>query len=314
MLIGVDIGGTKTAAAWVSQEGRVGPVVSTPTPAADGPNAVLETVVSLVQSLLGDPSDREEGRKRHAVALGVGTAGLVDVTTGVVVGANDTFPGWVGTPVGEVLANRLRLPVHVENDVDAHAAGEAWVGAAAGASSALVVAVGTGVGCSLVLGGKPLRGAHSGAGEIGHMPCALAAGLMCPCGRPGHLEALASGPAVHREYLRRGGNPESQDAPSVLAQMRNGDAIASGVVRDAAVALGQAVAGLITALDPQIVVVGGGFALADETWWGWLEEELRRQLIAPLATVPIRRSELGGAAPIVGAAAGARRLVNGGQG
>jgi hypothetical protein len=122
----------------------------------------------------------------------------------------------------------------VQNDVDAHAAGEAWLGAAAGLASVLVVAVGTGVGGAVVMDGTPLRGAHHVAGEIGHLPTPGAEGLRCTCGRPGHLEALGSGPALHRHYMSLGGAPESPDARDVVARAAQGDPTAVRAVQGGA--------------------------------------------------------------------------------
>ncbi|MFH6691348.1 ROK family protein, partial [Cellulosimicrobium funkei] len=174
-------------------------------------------------------------------AIGVGTAGVVDVGRGVIVSATDTLPGWPGTDVAGGLRRRLAdlaadadLPVSVENDVDAHAAGEVWRGAAAGARSALLVAVGTGVGGAVVLDGRPLRGAHHVAGELGHVPVPGAELLRCPCGRTGHLEAIGAGPAVHRRYLALGGDATSPDTRDVVARADAGDELAVSVVRDAA--------------------------------------------------------------------------------
>ena len=207
VVVGVDLGGTKTAAATVAPDGSLGTVRSVPTPAAAGPEAVLDAVAGLVREVV-DAVGSPDGGPARLGALGVGTAGVVDVGRGVIVSATGTLPGWPGTDVASGLRRRLAdlavlapegppedrtaLPVFVENDVDAHAAGEVWLGAAAGARSALLVAVGTGVGAAVVLDGRPLRGAHHVAGELGHMPVPGAELLRCPCGRTGHLEAIGA--------------------------------------------------------------------------------------------------------------------------
>ena len=106
--------------------------------------------------------------------------------------------------------------VHVQNDVDAHALGELRHGAAVGARSALVVAVGTGVGAGIIVDGRALRGARHVAGEIGHVPTPGAEHLLCPCGRRGHLEAIGSGVGMHRHYLSLGGDPAVTDARGIV--------------------------------------------------------------------------------------------------
>ncbi|MGM7424795.1 ROK family protein [Cellulosimicrobium sp. CpK407] len=318
VVVGVDLGGTKTAAATVAADGTLGPVLAVPTPAAAGPDAVLDAVAGVVREVVAALPGAARLR-----ALGVGTAGVVDVGRGVIVSATDTLPGWPGTDVAGGLRRRLAdlagvtpdgpsapvVPVFVENDVDAHAAGEVWLGAAAGARSALLVAVGTGVGGAVVLDGRPLRGAHHVAGELGHVPVPGAELLRCPCGRAGHLEAIGAGPAIHRRYLALGGDAASPDTRDVVARAEAGDELAASVVRDAAGAVGRAVAGVVTVLDPEVVVVGGGLAGAGDLWWSALEDALRAEVVDVLADLPLRPATLGNAAAIVGAARGAWSLV-----
>ncbi|MPV37487.1 ROK family protein [Georgenia subflava] len=306
-VVGVDLGGTKTAAAVVDPEGRVGPVRTVPTPAHAGPEAILDAVAELVRTVAVDAPAAVR-------AVGVGTAGVVDVTTGTIVSATDAITGWTGTAVAAGLRRRLtatlgEVPVFVENDVDAHAAGEAWLGAGAGRDIVLMVAVGTGVGGAVVLDGRPLRGAHHVAGEIGHVPTPGAEGLRCTCGRTGHLEALGAGPALHRHYLALGGDPASPDTRDVVARAGGGDELAARAVRESAAAVGRAAAAVVTVLDPAVVVVGGGMAGAGPMWWTAMEESLRAELIAPLADLPVVPAALGGSAAVVGAARGAWQLL-----
>ncbi|GAB2482819.1 ROK family protein [Promicromonospora xylanilytica] len=308
VVVGVDLGGTKTAAATVSASGEVGTVRTVPTPAGAGPEAVLDAVATLVRTVLADAGAGTAG-------VGIGTAGVVDVARGTIVSATDTFPGWPGTDVAGGVRDRLAARgaaplVFVENDVDAHAAGESWLGAAAGARSVLLVAVGTGVGGAVVLDGRPLRGAHHLAGELGHMPVPGADGLPCTCGRPGHLEAVAAGPAIHRRYLALGGDPAARDTRDVVARAQRDDALADRVVRESATALGRAIAGLVTVLDPEIVVVGGGVAGSGDPWWSALDLALRAEVVDVLVDLPLRRAALGPAAAIIGAARGAWDLLD----
>ncbi|PFG38621.1 glucokinase [Georgenia soli] len=306
LVVGVDLGGTKTAAATVSRDGLPGPLRTVPTPAQDGPSAILDAVADLVRDVAADAPG-------PVLGVGVGTAGVVDVTTGTIVSATDAIPGWTGTDVAGGLRARLADlavgEVHVENDVDAHAAGEAWRGAGAGLASLFMVAVGTGVGGAVVLDGRPLRGAHHVAGEMGHLPTPGAEGMRCTCGRPGHLEALGAGPALHRRYLALGGDPASPDTRDVVARAGAGETTAVRAVRDSAAAVGRATAAVVTVLDPAAVVVGGGMAGAGPLWWEAMESALRSELIEPLAGLPVIPAALGASAAVVGAARGAWDLV-----
>ncbi|QOR70718.1 ROK family protein [Ruania alkalisoli] len=299
VVVAVDIGGTKTAAATVTRDAQVGPIQHVPTPAAAGPEAVIASVADLIRSVLEQASD-DDGTVPPLLGIGVATAGMVDTRTGTIVAANSTFPGWPGTAVGKRLSGLFETKVRVQHDVAAHGAGEAWAGAGRGATCALMVAVGTGVGSAIVLEGRSRGGAHHAAGEMGHMPSRLAASMPCPCGRTGHLEAIASGPAIASRYQAiRGGDAQT---PVVLARADAGEPDAVSVVRDAATALGEAIAGSVTVLDPEVVILGGGIARASQTWLTTLRQSVHHELVAPLREIPLRLSELEGAAPLLGAA------------
>lgn len=296
LLVGIDLGGTKTTAAVCSTEGQLGERISVPTPAAAGPEAVLDVLADLA------------GRWGVPDAIGVGAAGVIDVDRGVVVSATDVFPGWVGTPVADRLAEATGARVRVQNDVDAHAAGEAWCGAGRGAESMLMVTVGTGVGASLVFGGEPRRGAHHLSGEIGHQPTPGAEGLRCGCGRLGHLEAVAAGPAIARRHLGVDGLPAS-DARTVFAAAAAGDAAADRVIEEAAAATGRAIAAVVTVVDPELVVIGGGVGESGDRWWRPMERTLRAELVDVLAGIRVCRPQLGSGAALIGAARSAARLL-----
>lgn len=301
--VAVDIGGTKIAAALVTPDGELSAHRRARTPALEGPDAVLDAVATLVAELV----DVEAG---GIVGVGVGTAGAVDVCSGRIVSSTETFRDWVGTDVVTGLAERLggdALDIVVHNDVDAHALGEAWLGAARHETSALMVAVGTGLGGAIILDGRLWTGAHHLAGEMGHIPTPGAEGLPCSCSRPGHLEALASGPAIARRYRLATGT--EVDAQTVVDRARVGEPAALTIVREAAVGLGHAVAGLVTSIDPACVVVGGGMAQSGAVWWDPMVSTCRADLVDALADVPIRQAALGPGAALLGAARAVFDLV-----
>jgi glucokinase len=303
--IGVDLGGTKTAAGVVSGAGEVLFSATIPTLTRDGGEAILNATAALVYEL----TSRARANNLGIVGVGVGSAGVIDAGRGVVVSATDAILDWAGTELAAGLAGRLGLApesVRAVNDVHAHALGEAWTGAAAGTSSSLLVAFGTGVGGSLVLAGTPVLGHRYVAGHLGHIasPFAYSRGraLPCVCGRAGHVEAIASGPAIREAYVRLGGSPEVPDTRAVFGLAHDGDAAAATAVRDAATAAGQAVGGLANVLDPELLVVTGGLADAGELWWKPMEAALRAELLAPLAGMPVRPAALGNTAAVIGAA------------
>lgn len=311
-VLAVDIGGTKTAVALVDATGALLERAAAPTPAADGPEAVVAGVAALASELVA----RADAR---VLAIGVGTAGVVDVDRGAIISATDTFARWAGTPLADELRAALAplvgaVPVVVRNDVDAHALGELRAGAAAGASSALLVAVGTGIGAAVIADGRVLRGARHVAGELAHLPIAGADHLRCPCGRPGHLEAIGSGLGIVRQHIALGGDAEL-DAGAIVALGASGDGLdaqrARRALGDSAAAVGRAIAGAVTLLDPERVVLTGGVLAAGEAWWAPMERALRAELVDVLQDVPLVRGELGDAAPLVGAAWTAWQTVEG---
>lgn len=283
--LGIDIGGTKTLAALVGPDGTVLDRARADTPAAQGPDAVLRTAAELARRLGGTGP------------VGVGAAGVIDPATGAVRYATDSLPGWAGTAVADVLAERIGRTVVVENDVNAAALGETWAGAARGSAHVLLVAVGTGLGGGLVRGGRVEHGARGGAGEVAHLPAPDADRLPCGCGRTGHLEGVASGTGLARAYrLRTGADVTGAE---VAARSAAGDAAAAAVLATAGRALGRALAGLVALLDPQTVVLAGGAgqALLPHARDAYAAERLT--LHADVTPVP---AALGAAAVAVGAA------------
>jgi glucokinase len=301
-VVGVDLGGTKTAAGVVGEDGSVLVQGQIPTKNRDGGEAILDATAVLVRFLM----DRAAGQGATVDAVGVGSAGVINAAEGTVVSATDAILDWTGTHITAGLQARLGLPAAVVNDVHAHAMGEAWLGAAAGTATSLMVAFGTGVGGSFVVNGQPLLGHHFAGGHVGHFasPFALHRGvpLPCSCGHAGHVEAVASGPAVRAAYVREGGSAGLADTRAVFDAARLGDELALSVISRGARAAGQAVGGLANILDPEVVVISGGLADAGELWWPVMERTLRAELLAPLAGVPVVRASLGNAAAVVGAA------------
>lgn len=303
--IGVDLGGTKTAAGVVSGDGEVLFSETIPTLNRDGGDAILDATAALVSSL----TSRAQAEGLDVAGVGVGSAGVIDAGRGVVVSATDAILGWAGTELTAGLAARLGLApeaVQAVNDVHAHALGESWTGSAAGTSSSLLVAFGTGVGGSFVLAGHPVLGHRYAGGHVGHFasPYAFHEGkpVPCVCGGAGHVEAIASGPAIREAYVRLGGNEPVMDARGVFALAGASDAIAIQAMGMGAAAAGQAVGGLANILDPEVVVVSGGLSDAGAPWWRPMERALRAELLPALLGLPVLPAKLGNAAAMVGAA------------
>lgn len=304
--VGVDLGGTKIAAAVVDAQARVLSRATVPTPAQDGPAAVLDAAAEAVRRAL----QAVPLPPPHVLGVGIGSAGVIDPARGRVVSATSALPGWAGTELCSELAARLadQIPALTEkgsclavNDVHAHALGEARAGAARHASSMLLVAFGTGVGGCLVEAGRALAGHRSAAGHVGHVPSPAASGIPCTCGAHGHLEAVASGPAVLEAFVRTG-EPAPADTRGVFELARSGSREALQVIETAASAAGEALAGLTNSLDPEAVVVSGGLASSGELWWEPLRCAFAAGLIPALRGLEPVPASLGADAAVLGAA------------
>jgi glucokinase len=304
LAIGVDIGGTRLRAGLVSPDGGIVARSHLATPARDA-EAITRLAVELVT----------EVRNAHEVGaarVGVGAAGLIDLD-GVVRFAPNVE--WADYPLREVLAKRLGVPVTVDNDANAAAWGEYRAGAGVDArSSLLMLTIGTGVGGGLVEANTLMRGANGLGAELGHI-IVQEGGPLCGCGNRGCLEALASGNAigrVAREALAAGEAPadsalvglDEVTGKAVTVAAEAGDAFAAEVLARCGFWLGVGMASLVNALDPEIVVLGGGGIQAGEFLLGPAREAFTTRVIgrAHRTLPPIVRAQLGDDAGLVGAA------------
>jgi len=260
--IGIDVGGTKIAAGVVDEDGKVIARRQIAT-AAKHPTAVVAGIVKVAQEL--------NAAAPGATGIGIGAAGLVDGDNGVVLSAPNI--AWENVPLRAMVADRIDLPVLIDNDANVAAWGEALYGAGKGYGDQIMLTVGTGVGGGIIIGGKIYRGAHGIGGELGHMIVDAGNSAQCACGNHGDLEAMASGSSIGRRARERASEP---GAAAVLERAgRDGAAITGELVGEAAKAgdvwareiiaetghwLGVGIANFINIFDPNVVVVAGGAA------------------------------------------------------
>ena len=302
-IVAVDIGGTKIACGLVTLGGDA-PVIErvqkVPTEAMEGGARVLATVLSQVKAAI-------ERADEKPVGVGISSAGVVNPRNGDITFANELMPGWGGTHLGTEVTAATGLPCRVLNDVHAHALGEARWGGGRDKKSCLVAAVGTGIGGAFVEYGKIMLGAHDEAGHIGHVCCPAAAGVPCSCGATGHLEPIAAGPGIIREYVRLGGD-ETQpdgtpmDGAEIDRRAAAGDEAAKAAEARAGRALGEVLGSMCNMLDPDVVILSGSVAQCGPDWSDAMAEAFKGQAMPPVATTPIVGGELGGDAPLIGAA------------
>lgn len=289
--VGIDIGGTKIAVGLVDRDGRVVARADARTPAREGGPAIVATAAALARDLMAG---------RTIEVAGVGSAGVIDSVRRTVVSATDHLRDWAGTEIGAMLEEAIGVPVVTDNDVHAHAVGEAFVGAGLGRAAVLVAAIGTGIGGAVVIDSVPQAGAHGAGGHLGHVSVEEASGLLCPCGRLGHLEAVSSGTALHQLYLRRGGDAAVLDSRGVIARA-DSDRIAHDAVVTSARALGRALGDLVNVVDPDVVIIAGGMRNAGDLWWSAMDTALRGTVLPILENVPVVPAQLGDDAAIIGA-------------
>ncbi|WP_405774263.1 ROK family protein [Streptomyces sp. NBC_00859] len=288
--IGLDLGGTKIAAALVGPDGSVLARRSLATPASEGAEAVLDAL-----------RDAARAVGRGATAIGVAAAGVVDPRSGTVTSATRSIRGWAGTALGSGLADRTGLPVACDNDVRA-AAGPELASIDGGRASLLFAAVGTGVGGALACDGRMLHGAAGIAGHLGHLPSPEAAGLECTCGGVGHLEAVASGPGITALYERLSGQAVDR-LQTVAERAASGDGGAMRAIITGARAMGRALGGLANTLGPDRVVVGGGVPGIGPLYQDALADSFARELMPPLRGLRPVAPLHGADAAVLGAAA-----------
>lgn len=297
LALGIDIGGTKIAAALVNAAGQIVARERMGTPVNQGADAILNAAIMLGRNLRAAVPPGDE-----VVAVGVGAAGHIDHACGRVVYAADTLPGWGGAEVGPVLKQALNLPVVVDNDVNAMALGEQQFGAGRQFPNAVYVTVGTGVGGALILSGELWRGTHWAAGELGHLVLQYNGTRRCSCGAQGHLEAYTAGPVLVARYNERGGSDTPLDLRTVAARAAHGDRQAQQIITEGGHMLGIGLGGLLNVLDVQALIIGGGVAELGERWWAALEAALRSNPLPGPRSVALRRAGLGVDAVVIGAA------------
>lgn len=284
-VLGVDIGGTKIAAAVVNENAEISGSATLPTRASEGFDVSYKQLRRIIKESLRD----------GVSAIGICAPGPLNPKTGVVLNPPN-LPGWRNIPLAAEIAKEFGLPCRVENDANAAGLAEVRFGAARGFSSAFYVTWSTGIGAGIILDGKIYYGKNGAAGEGGHVTVDYLSQTVCNCGTPGCVEALASGGAIARRLNR---SPE--EIGRAAAQ---GDALAIQVLDEMCLTVGAWLGSMISLLDPEIIVIGGGISQIGEP----LFERLRR--IVPTRTInqfadstPIVPAQLGANSGILGAAA-----------
>jgi glucokinase len=318
--IGVDLGGTNLRIAAVDSTGKTLRKITTSTEVGRGRDQVIGEMCAAIHQIVIQESGAGE-----LAGIGIGIPGIIDMQTGML-HESPNLPGWHNYPVRDEIERRLQTTVMLENDANAAALGEKWLGAGAAVDDMCMFTLGTGVGGGVVMQGKIWHGMTGMAGELGHM-AVYPDGAQCGCSNRGCLEQYASATAVKRmavEKIASGHAPELARAMTenpefsakvVFQYAIQGDKQAQEIFRAVGRALGIIIADMINVLNLQMYVIGGGVSSAWEMFSPTLFAELRHRSFVYRATEPdnsltapqrrktiITRALLGSDAGLIGAA------------
>ena len=293
VMLGIDIGGTKVSVGRVDRNGHLlGDTLTRSSKASDRAE-VVDVICAAVGKALAQGGAEAGG-------IGLGCAGTIEHAEGIVVTSPNLPLRQV--PLVDLLQKRLDLPVTIENDANAAAIAEHRVGAAVGMHHVVLLTLGTGIGGALILDGKVYRGAHGGAGELGHT-VVEADGEMCKCGRRGCWEQYASGTGLARVAFRTVGLFErgafSGEAVGALA--RDNFAAATTALNEVGFWLGLGIANIVNIFDPEMVVVGGGLGELGELLLAPAREVIKGALSPGRDQVKVVSAALGADAGLIGA-------------
>lgn len=263
-VIGVDLGGTNVRAAAVRPDGGITARARLKSNPAEGYEYVVGRVADVIKTVVDEA-------RTAPLRVGLGSAGAIDFSKGIVT-RSPNFPDWKNAPLGRDVAERVGVPVILENDANAAAIGEGWTGAASEWDNFAMLTLGTGVGGGIVLDGRIWRGPTGMAGEIGHLPV-RSGGRICGCGASGCLEAYASASGVVRSARERfkesaaswlrersGEDKNAITATAIKEGAEVGDKLCIDLLKEAGDYLGIALGAVALTLDLADFVIGGGLA------------------------------------------------------
>jgi glucokinase len=304
-LVAVDLGGTNMRAALFTDDTPPPVKISKqPTPASEGVEAVINTLVATIEQVLDDGES--------PACIGIGAPGPLDPSRGVIINAPN-LPGWEDIALADRIQEHFNTPVVLGNDANVAALGEWRYGAGQGVSNLIYLTISTGIGGGIIVDGRLLIGENGLGAELGHVTIDPN-GPICACGQPGHIEALASGTAIATraaELLEAG--QESSLMPywksgSVTARQvgqaaEEGDPLALRIVEESGHMIGHYLADLTHIFNPKIIVLGGGVSQIGELLFRPIRAAVKQYAMSPeyhqqLEIVP---ASLGDDAGLIGA-------------
>jgi glucokinase len=269
LYVGIDLGGTDIKVGIVTDDGKVLSKFSQPTEGEHGPDHVLARMCDAAEKALAKANVAVADVK----AIGVGAPGALDHANGVII-APPNLPGWKNVPVRASISKHFNRPATLENDANAAAWGEYWIGAAKGTRSLVMFTLGTGVGGGIIINHHLLRGFFDNAGELGHMLLRPDGGRKCGCGQTGCMEAYASASHTARIITAEIENGKSSSLKAVLdaglpittaliVQHKNrGDALANEIWQQTCKYIAMGCINVTHVINPEMIVLAGGMSHA----------------------------------------------------
>jgi glucokinase len=266
LILGLDIGGTKSTVILATTEGDILGRISAPTEVSEGAKATINRLVTDANVLLSKHLTASD----KLLGVGISGGGPLDPIEGVIY-SPPNLPGWDRVPIVKLVQDQLNLPVVLENDADACALAELFFGAGQGKKNIVSFTWGTGIGAGIIINGRLYSGSFGLAGEMGHITY-VPGGRLCECGKVGCIEAYASGSSIARianEMVNLGretilSNLKQVDTEAVCEAARHGDQLALDVLAGSSRAMAHAVSIAAHTLNPEVITLGTLAVLAGD--------------------------------------------------
>ncbi|GJM26391.1 MAG: glucokinase [Phycisphaerae bacterium] len=309
LAVGIDLGGTNIVTALIADDGDIIGIVTRRTDAGRGAERVVGEMADTVNDLIAQNSVSPD----DVVGLGIGTPGPLRLSKGFI-HRSANLPGWENVPIRQWLQDKTELPVQLENDANAAAYAEHWVGAGKGAGDLVTLTLGTGIGAGAIIDGEILRGHFENAAEFGHTIVELD-GRPCSCGQRGCLEQYASPGNIAKyaiEQIRKGSKSSlgpvlkangAFDSQAIAEAAQAGDALADTIWDEACRYIALACVNIQHTVNPEILVLAGGMSKSGDFLLGRVRRHFTAQTWKIFEDKPrIVLSNLGGNAGVIGAA------------
>jgi len=304
-IVGIDLGGTNLKAGIVDRNGKILHRLSIKTRS----DADSQTITTQIFKLVDEIINTANIERFNVIGIGLGSPGLID-KKGETILFSPNLSKWRNVSIKNIISEEFSLPCVLENDANAAAWGEKWVGAGKDAHSLVILTIGTGIGGGIIIDDKLWRGMNNVAAEIGHMSI-QADGPQCNCGNYGCIEVYASATAMVKRFkslLDKGVSSSLKNTEEVTAKIINeaalqGDKAALNIIKETGCYLGVAVTNIIHILNPEVVVLAGGMTGSGDLLMNPIKEIVKNRTIeASYKDTQIVFSQLGNDAGIIGAA------------